>query len=501
MVLHRGTAATPWSLDPTMAAGTMASPIITDMYVGLMARDGESRPALAAATGWTVSEDRKVYTFKLRPDLRWSDGKPIDASDFVYSYRRLVDPKTASFMVGPYFIFENAREIVKGEAEPESLGVRALDRLTVEFRLVQPTPYFIQLIGNMQLGLVPRHVIEKYGRGWTRPGRMVSSGPYVLAERVPQSYIKLVKNPYFYDADSVKIDEVYFHPTQNLATSLRRFRAGELDIVLNYPSDKLDWILENIPEMLHRVPAFGTYFLVINTTKPPFDDLRVRRALNISLDREAITDKLLRTGVTPAYAWTPTVFDNYDGITLPDQLIPFSDRQALARKLLQEAGFGADNPLRIDLAYDTQQQNRKIMVAIAAMWQAVGVKANIANMEFRMLNRKINTKDFDVIRWFYMGSFDDAYSFLQIMDSDSPNNWPGFSSPKYDDLLYRSNLATDPDERRQLLQQAESELMSGYPVIPIFYYIGKRLISPEVKGWVDTPRGSPPTRYLWVERG
>ncbi len=500
VVLHRGTAAAPWSLDPTLAAGTMASPIVTDMYVGLMARNEKSVPELAGATEWTVSEDGTVYTFKLRTDLRWSDGKLIDADDFVYSYRRLIDPKTGSFMGAPFFVFENARKIIRGEAEVESLGVTALDKFTVEFRLTQPVPYFLELIGNMQLGLVPRHVIEKYGKAWTRPGRMVSSGPFVLAERVPQSYVKLVKNPYFYDADSVQIDEVYYHPTQDLATSLRRFRVGELDIVLNYPSDKLAWIRENIPETLHRVPSPGTYFLVINMAKPPFDDLRVRRALNIALDREAITDKLLRTGVTPAYAWTPTVFDNYDGITIPDQLVPLNERQELARKLLREAGFGEDNPLRFTLQYDTKQENRKIMVALAAMWQAVGVQAEIINMEFRMLNRKINTGDFEVIRWFYMASYNDPYAFLQNMDGDSPNNWPRFSSTEYDELLYQSNLAKDPDERQRLLQRAETVFMSEYPMIPLFYYIGKRLISTDVKGWIDSSRGTPPSRYLRLER-
>lgn len=499
MVLRRGSAAEPPTLDPNLGAGTLAAPIIGDMVTGLLARGPDSRPQAACAESWTVSDDGRIYTFHLREGLKWSDGTPLTAEDFVYTFRRLLDPATRSRLVGVFFGIENARAAFQGKMPLDSIGVSAPDPRTVEFRLEQPTPFFIELIGNLQIGPVPRHVIEKHGRSWTKPGIMVTNGPYMLDERVPQSYIKLVKNPYFFDADTVRIDEVYWQPTQNLATSMKQFRAGEMDIVLNYPPSEVDWIRENIPESLHITPSLGTYFMVINMREPPLDDVRIRKALYLAIDRETITDRLLRTGVRPAYSFAPPEFRNYDGITMPEVSLSFAERQAMARQLLTDAGYGPDKPLTFELVYDTQEENRKIMVAVAAMWQAVGVRAELTNVEFSMLNRKVRTRDYQVARWFYIASFDDAYAFLQLFLQSNPNNWPGVKSDEYDELLQLSNLETDVGARQLLLEQAEQVLMEQYPLLPISFYVGRRLISPRVKGWVDSPGGPTASRYLWLE--
>ena len=452
-----------------------------------------------SAESWEVSEDRRTWTFRLRPGLKWSDGTALTADDFVYSFRRLVTPDTRALGAGVFFFIENAAEIYAGKALPETLGVSAPDARTVQFRLKYPVPYLLSLLGNTQNGPVPRHVIEKYGNEWTRPGRMVTNGAYMLAERVPQNYLRLVKNPHFYAADTVKIDEVYWHPTQDLGTSLRRFRAGELDIVLNFPPEDIDWIRKNIPETLRVTPGLATYFLVFNLDRPPFDDARVRTALSLAIDREAITDRLLRTGVRPAWTFASPEFDNYGGITPPEQTMPLAERQAEARRLLAAAGFGPGKALQVPLVYDTQEENRKIMVAVASMWQAVGVQTVMSNVEFGALNRKVRTRDFDVARWAFFYAFNDAYSFLQVLVTKNPNNWPGYSNEDYDALLDRSNYIADPAERAAVLRQAETLMMADHPIIPIYFYVGRRLVSPRVKGWVDSPRGTPPTRYLWLE--
>jgi oligopeptide transport system substrate-binding protein len=452
-----------------------------------------------SAESWQISEDRRTYTFRLREGLKWSDGRALTADDFVYSYRRLVTPETRALGAGVYFFIENAADIYAGKASPETLGVSAPDPRTVRFRLKYPVPYLLALLSNTQNSPVPRHVIEKHGNEWTRPGRMVTNGPYMLAERVPQNYLRLVKNPHFFDADRVKIDEVYWHPTQDLGTSLRRFRAGELDIVLNFPPEEIDWIRKNIPETLHVVPSLATYFLVFNLDRPPFDDARVRTALSLAIDREAITERLLRTGVRPAWTFASPEFDNYGGITLPEQSMPLAERQAEARRLLAAAGFGPGKPLKVPLVYDTQEENRKIMVAVASMWQAIGVQTAMTNVEFGALNRKVRTRDFDVARWAFFYAFNDAYSFLQALGSGNPNNWPAYSNREYDALLERSNTITDPAERAAVLRKAESVMMADHPIVPIYFYVGRRLVSPRVKGWVDSPRGTAPTRYLWLE--
>jgi oligopeptide transport system substrate-binding protein len=316
---------------------------------------------------------------------------------------------------------------------------------------------------------------------------------------VPQAYIKLVKNPSFFAADDVKVDEVYWYPTQNLATAFTRFRAGELDVVLNFPPGEIDWIKKNIPDSLHITDNLGVYFLVLNLRKPPYDDVRVRKALSLAVDREAITERLLRTGVRPAYSFATPSFSNYAGVKVPEQSLPFAERQSQARALLAEAGYGPGKPLTVKLSYDTQEENRKIMVAIAAMWQAIGVRTELNDVEFPMLNGLVRTMKYEVARWFYIAPFDDPYAMLQLFTSDNPNNWPGLDNPEFDRLLHESNLIVDPDERLATLAEAERLMLAEYPVLPISFYVGRRLVSPRVRGWVDGAGGPTPSRYLWVE--
>lgn len=500
MVLRRGTSAEPPTLDPNLGAGSLAAPLIADLFVGLLARGPDSRPTPGAAESWSVSEDGRVYRFRLREGLRWSDGKPLTAEDFVYSYRRLMDPATGSRLVAVFYPIVNAREIVAGELPPDALGVSAPDPLTVEFRLLERTPYFIELLGNLQAVPVPRHVIEAEGAAWTRAGTMVTNGPFVLAERVPQSFIRLEKNPYYHEADAVALDEVRWYPTQDLATSFKRFRAGELDMALNFPPSETDWIRENLPDALHVTPNLGVYFIALNLRQPPFDDPRVREALSLAIDREAITDRVLRNGARPAYSFATPEFSGYDGIRRPWQDEPLARRQARARTLLAEVGYGDGRPLTVELQYDTQEENRRIMVAVAAMWQAIGVRTTISDVEFRMLNRLVRTRQFEAARWFYVAAFDDPYAKLQLFMSDNPNNWPGFESPDYDALLKTANASADPARRLELLAAAERVLMAANPVLPISYYVARRLISPQVQGWVDSPAGPTPSRYLSIER-
>jgi len=499
MVLNRGSAAEPPTLDPTLGAGTLAAPIIGDMFAGLLARGPQSKPVAASAESWEVSEDGRTYTFTLREGLKWSDGTPLTADDFVYSYQRLMNPKTASRLVGIFFIVKNARAAFFGQKPLEEMGVSAPDPRTVVFELEERTPFFLELLGNVAIAPVPRHVIEKEGRGWSKAGVMVSNGPFVLTERVPQSFIRLEKNPNYFAADEVQLDAVVWYPTQNLATAFTRFRAGELDIALNFPPGKIDWIKENIPDSLHVTPNLGIYFLVVNMREPPFDDLRVRRALSLAIDREGIANRLLRTGVSPAYTFATPYFSDYPGIRLPEMDMSFPERQVLARELLAQAGF-QPGELVVPLNYDTQEENRKIMVAIAAMWQAIGVRTQMTDVEFSMLNRMVRTKKFAVSRWFYIAPYDDPYAVLQLFLSNNPNNWPGFVSERFDELMRASNGIADRAERLQTLAEAELELMSNYPVLPISYYVGRRLVSPKVKGWFDAAAGPTPSRYLTVER-
>ncbi len=499
-VFRRGTASDPETLDPHRASAQSATPIIYDMYEGLMALDGAGNLVYGAAESYTVSDDGLVYTFKLRPGLQWSDGTPLTAEDFVYSNQRVLRPETAGRFASYLFPIKNARAVNKGALPAEALGARVVDELTIEYTLEMPMPTFPKIMASNPTVPVPRHVIEALGKEWIRPGNMVTNGAYILAERVPQSYIKLKRNPYYRLADEVKIDEVYYYPTQNLGTSLKRFRNGELDVILNFPPGQLKWIKDNMPDRLHVSPVLGIYYLIVNLKKPPYDDVRVRKALNIALDREIITDKLLKTGVTPAYSFALPSFNHYDGIDIAYRHQPMDARRQEARRLLAEAGFSDSNPLRVEFVYDTQEENRKISVAVAGMWRTIGVETELVNVEFRSLMRKVRTGDFEVSRFAYFAPYNDAITFLTLFHSQDPNNQSGYNNPDYDHLLDQSDLARDPDERQRLMEQAERLLMDDYAMIPIYYYVRRYLVSPAVKGWIDNDRGVNPSQYLWIER-
>jgi ABC-type oligopeptide transport system substrate-binding subunit len=496
--LRRGTAAEAPTLDPSIAAGTLAAPIINDLFEGLIGKDAALRPIPGVAASWSTSADGLTYTFRLKPGLQWSDGVPITADDVVFGFRRLVDPATASTLAGPFFVIAGARDIVAGKAPVASLGVRAVDPLTVEIRLAAPAPYFLELVGSLAVAPLPRHLIAQHPKDWTRPERMVSNGPYTLAERVPQNYTRLVANPRYHSAAAVRSAEVIWYPTQDLATSLRRFRAGELDSVLNFPPEELDWLRRNLPQTLKITPSLGVYYLLVNTQRPPLDDPRVRRALGLAVDQAGITDRLLRTGVRAATSLVGADFTGYPGVTPADAKLPLPERQKLARELLAAAGFGPGKPLTFEYVYDTNEENRKIAVALAAMWQAVGARAQVTNVDFGQLNRQVRTRNFAVARWVYFASYDDPYAMLSLVSAGNPNNYVGYANPAYDALLREANALQDRAARMQVLARAEAAMLADYPVIPVYDYVRRYLVAERVEGWEPSGRGPTPSRFLSV---
>jgi oligopeptide transport system substrate-binding protein len=497
-ILRRGTAAEAPTLDPAIAAGNIAAPIINDLFEGLLGKDPALKLIPGQAESWTVSEDGRTYTFRLREGLQWSDGTPLTADDFVYGYRRMVTPSTGSPIAGQFYVVENARDIVAGRKAPEALGVLAPDSRTVVLKLVHRAPWFLELLGNVPVAPVPRHVIEKEGRDWTRPDRMVTNGPYTLAERIPQTITRLKKNPRYWRANEVPMEEVHWYPTQDLSTTLRRFRAGELDQILNFPPEEIDWLRKNMPDSLKITSSLGVYYLLINTREPPFNDARVRRALYLAVDREGITGKLLRTGVKPANTFVGPDFSNYAGITLPDMQKPMPERQKLARQLLAQAGYGPGKPLAFEYIYDTNEENRKLAVALSAMFQAIGVKMQPVNVDFGQLTRQVRTGSFQMARWVYFASYDDPYALLTIYGSDNTNNYAGWKNAEYDRLLAASNEEPDLEKRRRILEDAERLLLTEAPLIPIYDYARRYLVSPRLKGWVTSERGPTPSRFLSV---
>lgn len=499
VVLHSGLVADPPTLDPQLASGTVFSGVVVDLFTGLVTRDAASKPSPGCAESWSVSEDRLTYTFKLRSGLQWSDGKPLDAADFVFAFRRLMSAQTASPLAGQFFPIRNSREVFAGKLPPEALGVEAPDPRTVVIHLLQPVPYFLELLTILSVAPLPQHAIEQHGADWLKPGRLVSNGAYQLAERVPQGYVRLTRNPRFLAAETVRIDEVYWHPTPDLNTALQRFRAGELDMIQSFAPEQLDWVRENLPAALHMVEQNATNFVALNLRRKPLDDPRVRKALFLAVDRDGIADKVLGSGTRPAWGYIGPGFDGYPGISLAEQSMPLDERRKLARELLAEAGFGPANPLKLTYTFDSQEENRRVFVAVASNWQAVGVQAESNALDTGMFFQKLRSQDFMVARMAQFAAFGDPYGMLQPLSSQAPNNWAGYANPVFDDLLRQSNFAADDAQRGRLMARAEQVLMADYPMVTLYHQVTRRLISPRVKGWVDTPRGTTPTRFLWIE--
>jgi oligopeptide transport system substrate-binding protein len=500
MVFNRGSSAEPDTLDPHKSAGNTASIVLADLMMGLTTSDAAGEVTLGAAESYTVSPDGLIYTFKLRPNLVWSDGTALTAEDFVYSLRRVQDPATAFRYAQWLWAIKNAEAINRGQMPKEELGVRAADARTLEITLGAPNPVLLEILTSLAGYPVPRHVVEKFGAEWTAPGNMVSNGAYVLKERVPQTRVTLAKNPRFYDAANVKIDEVNFFPTENLGTVLNRFRAGELDVALNFPPEQLDWLKENLPKELHITPNLGVYYFLINNAKAPFTDVRVRKALSLAIDREGMVDKLFPTGVTPAYSLVPPVAAGYPVYKAKVFDTPMPARIAEARKLLAEAGFGPDKPLKFTLQFDTLEENRKMAVAMAAMWRPLGVQVELANSEFRDIQRRARTGDYEVMRFAYFSPFADASAYLNLYRTKDASNFAGYSDAAFDAAMREANTSGDKATRAQAMRKAEEILMESYAIMPIYHYAGRRLVHQYVKGWIDNARNQNLSRYLTVER-
>ncbi len=499
-VLNRGNGAEPETLDPQLLTGVPEANIAYELYEGLATLDSHGNPAPGVARSWEVSDDGKVYTFHLRDDAKWSNGDPITADDVVYSLRRIVDPKVAAEYAYIYSPILNADDINAGkEKDLTKLGVVAVDPQTVKITLKAPTPYFIGLLAHTSGQIVNHTVIEKYGDQWTRPGNSVSSGAYMITEWTPQSRIVLVKNPYFHDAANVKIDKIIYYPTEDLAEEYKRFRAGELDVTYSVPSEDIPLAAKQYKAELHDSAYFGTYFYGINMTKEPLgSSADLRHALSMVIDRVALVKHITQGGELPAYSWMPPGEPGYVPPKLAFASMSMHQRIAMARKILKAAGYGPDNPLQVEILYNTNQNHKKIAIAIASMWkQALGVQVKLTNQEWKVYLATRREKNFQVARGGWIGDYLDPSDFMeQYMSDAGDSNFMGYNNPAYDDLLRKAQTETDNAARMKLFEQAEAIFLKDEPLIPIYFYVNVHMISPKVVGWHDNLLGYNLTRYL-----
>jgi len=486
-VLRRGNGAEPQTLDPHKAEGVPSSNILRDLYEGLITEAPDGRLLPGAAQKWEISPAGTVYTFQIRQDARWSNGEPVTAQDFVYSFRRSVNPATGSKYSQILSSIVNAEDIITGAKSVETLGVNALSTHNLEITLKAPTPYFLGLLTHSTTYPVYQPAIEKYGRKFARPGNLVSNGAYRLNGWVVQSHISLERNSEYWNDSKTAIDKVTYYVVEDQSAELRRYRAGELDWTETIPLGEIAWIRKNLGDELKVSPYLGTYYYGFNLTKPPFKDHRALRvALSMAIDREIITEKISGLGEIPAYGWVPPAVSDYAAQSFQFKSMKRQRRLAEAKKLYQISGYSEKNPLHLELRYNTSENHKKIAIAVAAMWKKeLGVTTKLVNEEWKVFLKNRKQKQVtQVFRAGWIGDYNDAYTFAELMYSNHGINDVGYRNPYYDQLLAQASLETQPSKRRLLLEEAERVLLSDCPIIPIYFYVSKSLIKPYVRGFV-----------------
>ncbi len=486
-VLHFGNGAEPQALDPHIVTGVPEHNIIQALFEGLVTKNPETleiEPGVAES--WDISEDGTRYTFHLREDARWSNGDPVTAEDFRWSWQRALTPELGNQYNYMYFAIENAEAFATGEIEDFSqVGVEVLDRRTLQVQLNEPTPYFLQILDHYSTFPVHRPTLEAAGSPtdrltqWARVDSMVSNGPFELTAWQVNDRIRVEKRESYWDAEAVDLNAIVFYPISNQVTEERMFRDELLHVTGTVPLDKISVYRQNEPELIEISPYLGTYYYMINTRREPFDDARVRRALAMAVDRQLLTDTVMQGIVEPAYAITPPGTLGYE----PPRT--FSHDPGRARELLAEAGYedGEGFPT-FEILYNTQDAHRRIAVAIQEMWrEELGIDVELVNQEWQVYLENQQNMNYDISRRGWIGDYVDPNTFLDMFITGGGNNNTGFSDSRYDRIISELAPAAQQRERRyELFREAETILMEAMPIIPLYTYQSTHLKHPGVQG-------------------
>ena len=493
--LRIGNGGEPLTLDPHRYNLNLEEKILADLFEGLTAHDAEGHIVPGAAESWTTSVDGLTWTFRLRKDARWSDGEPVTAADFVFSFRRLLDPATAASLAYFLYAIEGAADVNAGRAPAEALAVRALDPHVLEIRLAAPFPFFAERLIYPTGYPVPAHVVEELGDDWVKAGNMVTNGAFVLAEWQPQGFVRARKNPRFRDAANVRLDAVTYYPTADRSAAYNRYRSGELDIIGDFPPGEIAWLEREMPDHVHISPLLSIMYLVFNVAEPPFDDARVRRALSLAIDRQLITGRVLESGEVPSHSFVPPMVENYTSEVAPRTV----DTEA-ARALLAEAGYGDENPQRITLRYIAGADSKKVQVAIAAMWSAIGVETALHHAELNAHFAELRQGNFQVAQAGWFGENNPEHYLELLMSTTGDVNYGRFANADVDALMAKAKQTAALEARLALLRQAEAAALEIDPVVPLYAVTIRSLVNPRITGWRTNARNTHPARYLDIQR-
>ncbi|MBD9658884.1 ABC transporter substrate-binding protein [Pantoea sp. PNT03] len=493
----------PASLDPMKAVGLPEIQVMRDLFEGLTNQDAHGKIVPGVALSWS-SNDNKTWMFTLRKDARWSNGEPVTAQDFVYSWQRLVEPKNSS----PFAWFaalsgiENAEAITKGQMSADKLGVTATDATHLKVTLSRPVPWFPSMVANAAMYPVSKQVIEKEGDSWTSPGKLVGNGAYQLQDRVVNEKIVLVRNANYWDDQKSVLTKVTFIPINEESSATKRYRANDIDITESFPKNMYALLKKELPGQVYTPDQLGTYYYAFNTEKGPTADVRVRKALSWSIDRRIIAEKVLGTGEKPAWHFTPDVTADFTPMKSYLQQHSQQELNAQAKALLTAAGYGPGKPLHLTLLYNTSESHQKIAIAVASMWKKnLGVDVTLQNQEWKTYIDSRNSGSFDVIRASWIGDYNEPSTFLSLLTSTHTGNIARFRSAEYDAVITKASTETSVAARNTDYNKAEQIIADQSPIAPIYQYTNGRLIKPWVKGYpITNPEDVAYSRELWIEK-
>ncbi|WP_158117463.1 ABC transporter substrate-binding protein [Vibrio cincinnatiensis] len=498
----RGNGTEVATIDPHKSQGVPESHVIRDLLEGLVNQDADGNTIPGVAESWETT-DNQTYTFHLRADAKWSNGDPVTAQDFVYSWQRALDPATASpyawYM--EYTKIKNAKEIVEGKKEKSELAVKALDDHTLVVELETAVPYFVMMTGHTTMKPVHQKTIEAYGDNWTKPEHFVGNGAYVVDRWVVNERLVLTRNEQYWDNAHTVINKVTFLPIENQVAEMNRFLAGEIDITYELPIEHFRRLKKEYPESVSVVGNLCTYYYSFNTKKKPFDDVRVRKAISYAIDRNIVTDAIMAQGEKPAYFLTPEITAGFHPEFPTYGKMSQKERDAEAARLLKEAGYGKGNPLKFSLLYNTSENHKKIAVALGSMWKkTLGLDVTLENQEWKTYLSSKDQGNFEVARAGWCGDYNEASSFLTLMMSNNTTGGQHWGNTDYDAIIMKALTSTSESERQAYYAQAEALIAKEMPIAPIYQYVKSRLLSPKVGGFPsNNPEEKIYTKDLYIK--
>ncbi len=499
IVINNGTEVS--SLDPQKTEGVPESNVILNLLEGLVTTDNNGQLVPGVAQSWN-SEQKKVWIFTLRDNARWSNGQPVTAADFVWSWQRLASPATASpyasFLQSAHIL--NAADIINGRLPASELGVKALDDHHLQVTLSEPVPYFPAMAAQTALNPVNREAVTRWGDKWTQPAHYVVNGAYRLSEWIVNEKIVLQRNPHYWDNAKTVIEQATFLPIASEISAVNRYLAGEIDMTDGaLPPDRFRQLKQQLTSQVRVSPYLCTFYYELNNQRPPFNDARVRAAVKMTLDRDIIANKIMGQGQIPAFGFTPP-FIHGAQLTPPAWFaLSAQQRQQQAKVLLAQAGYSTDHPLRFTLLYNTSDVNQKQAIAAASMWQKnLGARITLQNQEWKTMLDTRHQGNYDVARATWCADYNEPSSFLTMLMSGSSSNTGFYRSAAFDRLMQQSLTAAD-DARAQLYQQAEQQLDSDSALVPVYYRVSARLVKPWVGGFSGKdPQDLPDLKYFYI---